>query len=677
MPSESRQVAPLVADALPGGPGSPANAVLVSRQPDRRILDVNDEFCRIFRISRREALGQSTDFMYTSSEDFERLGATIARFVAQAQPTTLEWTLRRNDGSTFPAQITVVSLNVADAGHAGVVKVIRDLTPAKEQARREERRREREAFLTEASTLLLRDTLHPEETLRLAAQLGTRLLGDYASVDLLDEGRGALHRVTIAHADPAKGPLVQRYAALYPPKPELRAIIEALHPGGARVTNDVDFALVEQYATRPGELALVRELGLRHHLMVPLVGRRGLLGAMGCSRSTGEPFDDDDAQLARELAARAALAYENAVLYRRATASEERLRRILETAPVHILTVDHAGRILTVNRSVQVPDPAVLLGRSAYDAVPPDDRARVRAVIERVMRDGEPAEYEAEGIVGPGATRWFNVRVAPLPLDGETGAVLIATDIHERRRAEAEIARARAELVRGEKLAALGSLVSGVAHELRTPLTYLSNNAFIVRTRLESAAREGASAAEALQTVEPFLREVATGVDRINLLVDDLRRYTKARGERKLEVAPLGSFLTEAIDLFRAANRGVHALECVFEPTPPVRANRGALQQVALNLLQNAAEASAPGSTIRVATRPDGAGGLLEVSDEGSGVAAEIRERIFEPLFTTKPEGTGLGLSIVKRIVDEHGAVVECVSEPGRGATFRVRFPPA
>jgi signal transduction histidine kinase len=108
-----------------------------------------------------------------------------------------------------------------------------------------------------------------------------------------------------------------------------------------------------------------------------------------------------------------------------------------------------------------------------------------------------------------------------------------------------------------------------------------------------------------------------------------------------------------------------------------VRANSGAVQQLALNLLQNAADASPPGALIRVATRQEGEHAVLEVVDRGSGIRPEVLERMFEPLFTTKPEGTGLGLTIVKRIVDDHRGAIQVESEVGRGTTFRILFPSA
>jgi signal transduction histidine kinase len=101
------------------------------------------------------------------------------------------------------------------------------------------------------------------------------------------------------------------------------------------------------------------------------------------------------------------------------------------------------------------------------------------------------------------------------------------------------------------------------------------------------------------------------------------------------------------------------------------------LIQVFLNLLLNAARACGPSGRIRLATWLEGDSAVVEVADDGPGIAPELRARIFEPFFTTRPvgEGTGLGLSISKQIAASHGGRIEVASEPGRGSSFRVRLP--
>lgn len=99
------------------------------------------------------------------------------------------------------------------------------------------------------------------------------------------------------------------------------------------------------------------------------------------------------------------------------------------------------------------------------------------------------------------------------------------------------------------------------------------------------------------------------------------------------------------------------------------------VQQVVLNLLENAADATLAGGAIRVEVRPTDEGAELCVEDEGQGIPEDVQGRMFEAFYTTKQDGTGLGLSIVRRVVDEHGGRIVCASLPGKGTRFCLTFP--
>ena len=248
---------------------------------------------------------------------------------------------------------------------------------------------------------------------------------------------------------------------------------------------------------------------------------------------------------------------------------------------------------------------------------------------------------------------------------------VIARDLRERREAQRELEAARVQLARSERLAALGTLVSGLAHEVRTPLTVLANAAQLVETRVRPKAGDPVLAAA--------LDDVGSAIARINHLVGDLRRFTRM-GPVERAPRPLDAVVSDAVHLFQTAQRP-ELLEVDLAPTPPVAVDRAQVQQVTLNLLQNAWEAArlaGGGARLAIRTRPSPDGGAtLVVEDEGPGIPQDVQERMWEPLYTTKPEGTGLGLSIVRRIVDDHGARIRCESRPGQGARFVVDFPPA
>jgi signal transduction histidine kinase len=243
-----------------------------------------------------------------------------------------------------------------------------------------------------------------------------------------------------------------------------------------------------------------------------------------------------------------------------------------------------------------------------------------------------------------------------------------------RRQAEQELESARLQVAMSEKLSALGTLVSGVAHEIRTPLTYVTNNLFLVRQRLEQAARGRPELRELVDELVQYGKAALDGVGRINRLVEDLRRFAR-RDEGGPVEADLRDVVAVAVDLFRATRRGRVDVRADLRSVPSLFLDVGQIQQVVLNLLNNAAEAMPSGGVVRVATRPNPGGGEIEVEDEGAGIPSDVQPRLFNPFFTTKSEGTGLGLSICQRIVEAHGGRIRFESGLGRGTTFFVFLP--
>jgi signal transduction histidine kinase len=139
--------------------------------------------------------------------------------------------------------------------------------------------------------------------------------------------------------------------------------------------------------------------------------------------------------------------------------------------------------------------------------------------------------------------------------------------------------------------------------------------------------------------------------------------------------ADLREVVSVAVDLFRATRRGRVGVRADLRAVPALCRDVGQIQQVVLNLLNNAAEAMPSGGVVRVTTRSTPGGGEIEVEDHGSGIPSEVQPQLFNAFFTTKTEGTGLGLSICQRIVEAHGGRIRFESGLGRGTTFFVFLP--
>jgi signal transduction histidine kinase/ActR/RegA family two-component response regulator len=250
-----------------------------------------------------------------------------------------------------------------------------------------------------------------------------------------------------------------------------------------------------------------------------------------------------------------------------------------------------------------------------------------------------------------------------------------------------ELRLLRDQLVVADRRSAVGTLSAGVAHEINNPLAYITANT-------QFALQELRRMREDFLTLRPegesdwdevvnALTEASDGCSRVQHIVLSLKSFSCGDDGRQ-QAIELVSSLKTAINM--ASNEIRHRARLVHEPSPQVRveANEVRLAQVFLNLLINAAQAIAPGAVedneIRISTRQGPEGDVrVSITDTGSGMTPEVRERLFTPFFTTKPigVGTGLGLSVCQGLVRGMGGHIEVRSEPGRGSTFTVVLPAA
>jgi signal transduction histidine kinase len=268
-----------------------------------------------------------------------------------------------------------------------------------------------------------------------------------------------------------------------------------------------------------------------------------------------------------------------------------------------------------------------------------------------------------------------------------------------------ELKETGGQLVHAERLAAVGELAAGVAHEINNPVNFAMNAARTLRAMVEDvravaaqvaaidpsdtdALRRQIDALEALRERLGFdqsatelaeLTDIVTeGLERTAGLVGDLRDFA-APGSRELGPVDLGRGLRTTLRLIghtlHAAGVEIHV--DIPEGLPEVRGDARALNQVFLNLLKNAAESFERGSgAVWVTARAEESAVLVEILDDGPGLAPEVRERLFEPFVSTKAgRGSGLGLSISRRIMEEHGGRLELESQRGAGTRVMLRFP--
>ncbi|MCC7539441.1 MAG: hypothetical protein IT379_24665 [Deltaproteobacteria bacterium] len=271
-------------------------------------------------------------------------------------------------------------------------------------------------------------------------------------------------------------------------------------------------------------------------------------------------------------------------------------------------------------------------------------------------------------------------------------AAFLALALVDRFRAQRnELERTRSDLARADRLTTLGQLVAGVAHEVNNPNNVITFNLPILREyvaamrpHVEASATPdtklcGLSVEALFADLQSLIANMEHGSARITAIVSELKGY--ARPDEAWEDADVNPVVERAVRLVGTRlEKAVDRFEVrLGSGLPRVHMSPGRIEQVVVNLLVNAGQASAgkAGSFVVVSTERESDGALVIVEDSGPGVPASIRDRIFEPFFTTKSgeSGTGLGLAISRRIVVDHGGTLELRSEEGAPTRFVVRLP--
>jgi two-component system, NtrC family, sensor kinase len=266
-------------------------------------------------------------------------------------------------------------------------------------------------------------------------------------------------------------------------------------------------------------------------------------------------------------------------------------------------------------------------------------------------------------------------------------------------RRKAVLERLQAQIVHSEKMASLGQLAAGVAHELNNPAGFIYGNMEILKNcaaglerllkfydhaQLPPALVEEAAAIKqeidyqnTLADLRSIIDDCYGGAERIRDIVQNLRLFSRL-DEAELKKVNIHEGIESTIRLLsQYYGAGRLTIERDYGELPSVDCYAGQLNQVWMNLLVNAAQATGREGKVRVATRLENRMAVVRISDNGSGIAPEHLKKIFDPFFTTKPvgDGTGLGLSITYGIVKRHGGSITVQSKPGFGAVFTVAIP--
>jgi PAS domain S-box-containing protein len=371
--------------------------------------------------------------------------------------------------------------------------------------------------------------------------------------------------------------------------------------------------------------------------------------------------------------------------------SENRLRQIIDLVPHFIFAKDEAGRFILANRATaEVYGTTVdnLLHRTDTDFDHSKDEVRhFREDDLQVIRSGHPKHVPEECITDSlGRQRFLTTVKIPFTFSGTASpAVLgVSVDITEQKKAELGRLHAERQMLKAQKLESLGVLAGGIAHDFNNLLTVILGHAELAQMGLPSK-----------DPVCDDLREIEKASRRAADLCSQLLTYAGGDGNLTEDRLDLNLLIQDMVDLLKTSITKKCVLRMNLHPDlPGVKGDAGQVRQIIMNLVINASEALGDrGGSITLSTggsgsapgRPSPDEGVaepaenrtvwIEVADTGCGMDEETQRKVFDPFYSTKFTGRGLGLSTVAGIVRKHGGTIDLSSEPGKGTTFRIRFP--
>jgi two-component system nitrogen regulation sensor histidine kinase NtrY len=340
----------------------------------------------------------------------------------------------------------------------------------------------------------------------------------------------------------------------------------------------------------------------------------------------------------------------------------ERRGTVVETLLANIgagvVSVDPAGKITTWNKAAEqflgVPSERAV-GRRYQEVFHDETLREIRGIVDSVM-DRETVERELR-LALPNGLRTLMVNAATLRDDDGSilGVMLFLEDI--------------TQIQKVQRMEAWREVARRIAHEIKNPLTPIQLSAERLRKRYAKMLQGDGAILDKCTTT------IIQQVDELKKLVNEFSQFARLP-TAQLVSSDLNEIVREALFLFKEGHDGVQ-FQFNGAIIPPLELDREQIKRVLLNLLDNAVAAVGGNGEVRLSTRHDPVRAVvtLEITDDGCGLAPEIRTRIFEPYFSTKENGTGLGLTIVRQIIEDHRGYIRVWPNDPKGTRFTIEFP--
>ena len=234
--------------------------------------------------------------------------------------------------------------------------------------------------------------------------------------------------------------------------------------------------------------------------------------------------------------------------------------------------------------------------------------------------------------------------------------------------ANEELRETQEQLIRSERLAAIGQLAGGVGHELRNPLGAIKNAVYYVKGKVAKS-----EVAQKEPRVMEFLEIIDDEVNASNKIINDLLGFSRV-GKPAVSPTHVKKVIEDALSR-TPIPENIALTKRLDSDLTEIEIDSDQIQQALVNIITNAVQAMPEGGKLTIGTREKGKFLEVEITDTGSGIPQEVKDKIFEPLYTTRAKGIGLGLAVSKSIIDRHGGNIEVKSKVGEGTTFNIKLP--
>ena len=460
------------------------------------------------------------------------------------------------------------------------------------------------------------------------------------------------------------------------------------------------------------EKELAKKEGLVSMLSVPMAIKDRVIGVINCYTSYRHPFSKSEEEMLTTVANQAAICIENSGLMETLDI-DEILRLVLEGVTktlgfdrARLYLVNEKRNVLECKMAVGIDEEKIkgitlplnpadsIVARSIFEKQPfviPDasQDPRVNPILKEkfnlhslvvipLLAKEKSLGVIAADYVEPGKNITRETLESVMTFAQQAGLAIhnafmyqelknFSHEMEEKiQKTTADLRKTEAQLIRSEKLAALGQLAAGIAHEIRNPLTSIN---ILIHSLTENLPSEN-SHWEDLKVIEEEIH-------RINEIVDQFLRFAKPLPPilEKAEIIPI---FEETLQLLRPQIERLRiSVQKDFRSLPPVIIDKEQMKQVILNLLMNTIQAMPEGGRLGLSGQVsrDDQWIQLSIQDSGIGIPPEDMNKLFDPFFSTKEGGIGLGLSIAHRIIDQHHGKIEVESTPGKGTLFTLWLP--